>query len=88
MIVRRMLLSDLALQEDCLLVYCAVAWRTHVLMRMRAITASLKVCFKRFAIQKNDCSRLIIYPSWFSWSSEVIFGKFYQYFSLSSYITL
>ena len=42
MIVRRVLLSDLALQDDCLLVYCAVAWRTRVLVRMRAITVSSK----------------------------------------------
>ena len=47
MIVRRMLLSDLALQEKCLLVYCAVAWRKPVLMRM---CASQKVDFQRFVI--------------------------------------
>ena len=55
MIVRKVLLSDLALQDDCLLVYCAVAWRTCVLMHMRAITVSLKVDFDRFASNRIAC---------------------------------
>ena len=42
MIVNRVLLSDLALQDDCLLVYCAVVWQTRVLVRMHAITVSSK----------------------------------------------
>ena len=49
MIERRVLLSDLGLQDDCLLVYCTVAWQTCVLMRMRAITVSSKVDFDRVA---------------------------------------
>ena len=81
MIVRRVLLSNLALQDDCLLVYCAVAWRTHVLMRTRAITVSSKSDFDRFASNrievKNDCYRLIIHRSWFSWPFEVAFWRFY-----------
>ena len=40
--VRRILLGDLALQDDCLLVYCAVPWQTRVLMCIRAITVSSK----------------------------------------------
>ena len=40
--VRRISLGDLALQDDCLLVYCAVAWLTCVLMCIRAITVSSK----------------------------------------------
>ena len=50
MIVRRVLLSDLARQEDCLLVYCAMAWRTRVLMHMHAITVSSKVDFDRLQV--------------------------------------
>ena len=50
MIVRRMLLSDLALQEKCLLVYCAVAWRKPVLMRM---CASQKVDFSAGVVDNN-----------------------------------
>ena len=37
-----MLLSDITLQDNCLLVYCVVPWKTCVLMRMRAITVSSK----------------------------------------------
>ena len=57
MIERRVLLSDLGLQDDCLLVYGAVAWRTHVLMRMRAITVSSKVDFDRFASNHIACTK-------------------------------
>ena len=42
MIERRVLLSDLDLQDDCLLANGVVVWQTRVLMRMRAITVSSK----------------------------------------------
>ena len=50
-----MLLSDSALQDDCLLVYCAVVWRTCVLMCMCAITVSSKTRFVINRIVENDC---------------------------------
>ena len=33
-VVRRMLLSDTAFQDNCLLLYCAMEWRTLVLIRI------------------------------------------------------
>ena len=50
MIIRRVLLSDLALQDDFLLVYGAVAWQIRVHMCLRAITIFQKVDFDRFVI--------------------------------------
>ena len=41
----RLLLSDLALQDDCLLVYCAIAWLARVLLHMHPITVSSKSRF-------------------------------------------
>ena len=57
MIVRRMLSSYLALQDDCLLVYCAVAWQTRVLMRMRAVTVSSLLDFDRLVINRIVCTK-------------------------------
>ena len=40
--------SHTAFQDDCLLVYCALVWRTVVLMCMHATTVSLdfqQVCY-------------------------------------------
>ena len=47
-----MLLSHLAFQDDCLLVYCAVVWQTHVLKCMHAITVSSKSRLHRFVINQ------------------------------------
>ena len=57
MIVRRVLLSDLALQDDFLLVYCVEAWQTCVLMRMRATTVSSKSRLQQVASNRITCSK-------------------------------
>ena len=49
-----MLLSDAALQNDCLLVYCAMAWRTRVFMCMCVNIFSSK---SRFVIDCLACSK-------------------------------
>ena len=49
MIVARILLSDSALQDNCLL-FIVLCHGMHVLMRMYAITVSSKSGFNRFAI--------------------------------------
>ena len=52
-----MLLSDTALQDNCLLVYCAVPWETFVLMCMCVITVSSEGDFNRFAITHIVCTK-------------------------------
>ena len=50
MIIRRMFQSVKTLQDNCLLVYCAVAWQTKVLSE----------CVQSLFLQKEDFKRLVI----------------------------
>ena len=51
MIIKRLLLSDLALQDDCLLVYCAVVWRgKHMCLYACVQSLFLQKDFYRFVI--------------------------------------
>ena len=59
MIVRRMLLGNSALEDDCLLVYCAMVWRgEHVCLC--AYVQSLffqKVDYSRFVTNRMACAK-------------------------------